>query len=189
MAGIRRRGLLPAAKLLAGAGNPATAHANRTAWTPAITADGATAWLRWQRLPDGGLLKRLPQTITPQQWRAFINGMAFLSASLREAERLMRAPADAGIDQVILRYGSEQLMEAGCDLRLCRWNNGFLDRSKPPRQRGIADYTPAADWRKGDTVREVTVAGGIPVCVPFEVVEPPGDRRAGGQCEKMSGLS
>ena len=170
LAGIRQHGLLAAATLLARHGDPGQADANRATWTPVAATNGAAAWLRWQRLSDHGLLKRLPATITPQQWRAFINGMVFLSASSAEAERLMSAPADAQVEQVMLRCSTGQLLQAGCELRLCRWNNGFLDRSKPPRQRGFADYTLAGDWRKGDAVREITVVGGIPASVPFEVV-------------------
>ena len=55
-------------------------------------------------------------------------------------------------------------------MRLCRWNNGFPDRAKPPRIRTIDDYRPAVGWRKGDVCKEVTVAGGIPPSVPFEVL-------------------
>ncbi len=170
LAGIRQHGLLAAATLRARDRDPGEADANRARWTPVAAAGDAAAWLRWQRLSDHGLLKRLPATITPQQWRAFINGMVFLFASLAEAERLMSAPADAEVHQVILRCSTRRLLQAGCELRLCRWNNGFLDRSSPPRQRAFADYTLAADWRKGDVVREITVVGGIPTAVPFDVV-------------------
>lgn len=174
LAGIRQRGLLAAGSLLARDGNLGQADANRAKWMPVAAGDGATAWLRWQRLSDHGLLKRLPATITPQQWRAFINGRVFLFASLTEAKRLMSAPADAGVDQIILRCSTERILQAGCELRLCRWNNGFLDRSRPPRQRTFADYTLAADWRRGDVVREITAVGSIPASVLFEVIERPG---------------
>ncbi len=130
-------------------------------------------WLRWQRLPDQSLARRLPPSVSPAQWRAFINGMAFLFASLANAERLRSAGVDRHIDQVIIRWDTDTLVRAGADLRCCRWNNGFLDRSNPVRVRSVDDYRPVSLWKKGDVVQEVTVAGGIPAGVPFEVVRLP----------------
>ena len=166
--GIRRLGLRPAAAFLP----PSADIANRGAWTQVGQGEGATAWLRWQRLPDVPLTRRLPPTITPSQWRGFINGMVFVFETLSDAHGLIAARDDVGVDQVVIQFSTEHILAAGCDLRLCRWNNGFLDRSKPPRLRSFDDYTPAAAWRKGHRAREVTVAGGIPASVPFAVVPP-----------------
>ncbi len=103
-------------------------------------------------------------------WRRFINGMVFLFPSLKDAEGLRRSPVDAAVDQVILRFRSAALIDAGCALRLCRWNNGFPDRTRPHRQRSYDDYRLAQEWRRGDTVREVTIAGEMPANIHFEVI-------------------
>ncbi len=162
--GIARRGLRTAASL---AGDPG--EAQRREWTRCPGPDGAPVWLRWQRLRDQVLEKRLPATITPGQWRRFINTMVFFSPSLADARRLRAFPLDARIDQVILEVRSAALIEAGCALRLCRWNNGFPDRTVPLRQRGYDDYRPVGGWRRGDVVREVTVEGDIPAGVRFRL--------------------
>jgi hypothetical protein len=170
LAGIRMAGLCPAGLLIAARETDLALDGNRDRWTEVSTFAGPPVWLRWQRMRDHVLVTRLPPTIEPVTWRRFINGMVFLFPSLSHAAHLKSAPADAAIDQVILRFSVASLIEAGCDLRVCRWNNGYPDRSRPPRLRTFGDYRPIADWSPGDTVQEVTIAGVIPTSVPFEVV-------------------
>jgi hypothetical protein len=160
--GIARRGLRSASSLTAGLGRNVQRDENRTEWTDHVDREGSKIWLRWQRLRDPVLHRRLPESISPMAWRRFINGMVFLFPSLKDAEGLRRSPVDAAVDQVILRFRSAALIDAGCALRLCRWNNGFPDRTRPPRQRSYDDYRLAQEWRRGDTVREVTIAGEMP---------------------------
>ena len=62
------------------------------------------------------------------------------------------------------------MIEAGCKLRVCKWNNGYPDRSKPIRLRSFSDYRPVEDWRLGDKVQEVTAFDRVPAGVPFEIV-------------------
>lgn len=157
--GIRQSGLLPAARLGAGGDN-------RGAWTEVA---GAAAWLRWQRLSDTVLRTRLPPHISPADWRGFINGMAFLFPTVREAQALMAAPADRGVAQTILRFRTEDVLAQHDDLRVCRWNNGFADRSRPPRIKRYEDYVPATAWT-GGPIREVVAPGGVSAAVGFEVV-------------------
>jgi hypothetical protein len=169
LVGIRRNGLQPPSMLVTAQSDIAMCR-NRDSWTEILNVDGPPVWLRWQRLKDHVLRTRLPQTIEPMAWRRFINGMVFLFPSLEKAQNLKHSPADAAVDQVILRFRSASLIEAGCDVRFCRWNNGYPDRSRPPRLRTVSDYRPVTDWSLGDKVQEVTVAGPIPTSVPCDVV-------------------
>lgn len=163
--GIARHGLRPAATFLEAPGD----GANRLAWTSCPGPDGREVWLRWQGMRDEVLARRLPPSIEPSQWRGFINTMVFLSPSMKDAEGLRRFPRDEAVDQVILGFETSRLLEAGCALRTCAWNNGYPDRANPPRIRAYADYRPISDWRPGDKVREVTIAGPVPDHVPFEI--------------------
>lgn len=126
-------------------------------------------WLRWQRLGDHILGKRLPPATTPAEWRRLINSMVFLFPKLDAAERLRDYPADAEFDQLIVAFETDELVEAGCDIRICRWNNGFPDRQRPPRIRAASDYRSVAEWHRDDIVSEVVVAGAIPAGIPFEI--------------------
>lgn len=96
--------------------------------------------------------------------------MAFLFPSIKAAARLRGFPADTELDQVIVAFETAALVEAGCDVRFCRWNNGFPDRQRPPRLRSASDYRPIAEWRRGDVVAEVVATEPVPADVPFQVV-------------------
>ena len=165
--GIGRHGVQPAAMLADGSGAADAIDCNRDRWVELSDAEGGPVWLRWQSLRDHVLRSRLPPESEPRDWRRFINSMVFLFPSLKDAERLRAFAADAGIEQVVLRFETGALLEAGCALHVCRWNNGYPDRRRPPRLRTKADYRPIADWCRGDLVREATVAGPIPPSVPF----------------------
>lgn len=163
LASIERHGLRPAASFAPGE------DANRDAWTSRTGPDGERVWLRWQRLGDHLLAKRLPPRTVLAEWRRLINSMVFLFPSAEAAERLRGFPADAGLEQVVISFEAVTLLRRGCDVRFCRWNNGFPDRRRPPRLRTASDYRPIADWYRGDIVAEVTIAGSIPAGVPFDV--------------------
>ena len=169
LAGIQRSGLLPARSFSAEAS--ANEHANREGWAKTVDDTGGIVWLRWQRLQDHILERRLPGSIMPAQWRAFINSMVFLFPSLDAARALTKSPRDEAVEQIILRFETDELLKAGCELKTCRWNNGYPDRSKPARLRTFEDYRPATQWRRGDVCREITVLGAIPSQVPFNVVD------------------
>lgn len=165
---IRAHGLLPTATL---ANGPSTTE-NRETWTPAPAPDGSTAWLRWQNMPETPIAARLDPAIPPAAWRLFINSMVFLFASEADARRLAASPRDADRDQITLRFETAALLEAGCALLTCRWNNGYLDRSPATarRLRRYDDYRPAALWHRGENLGEITAFGGIPAGIPFETL-------------------
>ena len=167
---IKHGGLRSPLLIVSGLDDKLDIHLNRQTWTKINNAEGAEVWLRWQRLHDHLLLKRLPATITPSEWRRFINTMVFFFPRLREAETLKGAKSEEGIEQVVLAFRTSSLIEAGCKLRVCKWNNGYPDRSKPIRLRSFSDYRPVEDWRLGDKVQEVTAFDRVPAGVPFEIV-------------------
>ena len=72
---------------------------------------------------------------------------------------------------MILRYDTAAVLAAGMALRVCRFNNGYIDRSPvaTARRRGFEDYRAAAEWA-GTPVREVAAPGGIPAEVGFAVL-------------------
>jgi hypothetical protein len=106
--------------------------------------------------------------------------MVFLFPSLKNAESFYCYPLDVEIDQVILEFDTSSLVDANCDLRVCKWNNGFPDRTRPPRCRGYTDYRPIEEWHRGDKVKEVTVTGLIPADVPFRVLSGKWDKARPG---------
>ncbi len=171
LAGIARHGLRPTGEILAALGLEDTVGSNRDTWTSHTDHDGSPVWLRWQCLRDHVLRSRLPATMEPSVWRRFINSMVFLFPSWTAAERLRCWRGDVGLDQVVLRYPTAALIEAGCELRVCRYNNGFPDRQKVRRLRLFSDYRPIAEWRRGDPIKEITVAGAIPPGVAFDIVQ------------------
>ncbi|MFC7689686.1 DUF7002 family protein [Paeniroseomonas aquatica] len=179
--GIARHGLLSAEALARLLGAAVDLGANRRGWTPLVTFRGA-ALLRRQGMADAALASRLAPGIDTAAWRRFINAQVFLFPTEAAAWRLRAA--EPGRDQAVLAAPTAALLEAGCDLRLCRFNNGYVDRSPPGRRRlrGFADYRPVADWRAGPAPagaapREVTVAGAIPPGIAWSRL--PASRGAG----------
>jgi hypothetical protein len=168
--GIKRNGLRSPANLADYLGIEIPININRDTWAKRLDLEGRPIWLRWQRLSDQVLLNRLPPAITPGQWRTFINGLVFLFPSLQDAAKLRNYPKDTGVDQLILKFSTVTLIQAGCDIRVCRWNNGFPDRSRPLRLREFSDYRPVTKWQRGDKVKEVTITHSIQASVPFEIV-------------------
>ena len=123
-------------------------------------------------MPDGPIGTRLHRDVPAAAWRLFINSMVFFFATHEQAERLRASSRDADRDQVVLRFSTAALAEAGCALLVCRWNNGYLDRTAPERRRlrAFGDYRPVAAWRPHDPVGEITAWGGVPPGLPFEVL-------------------
>lgn len=113
---IRANGLRPAASL-APADATEAILGNRPDWTP-VQRPGQTAWLRWQRMLDAPIGARLRPGIPPTAWRLFINHMVFFFGSEVDAQRLRKV--DPERHQVVLRYRTAALLEAGCALLTCR---------------------------------------------------------------------
>ncbi len=173
--GIRRHGLLTAAELAASPEHDAAVTGNRARWTPVPDPSGDAAWLRWQNMPDGPIGTRLHRDVPPSAWRLFINNMVFFFPTAEQAEGLRAASRDRDREQVVLRFGTASLAEAGCALLVCRWNNGYLDRAPPERRRlrAFGDYRPVAAWKRGDPIGEIAAWGGVPSGIPFEVLTEP----------------
>ena len=163
---IGREGLLTARALVARYGGDAGwLRGNREGYCE--LAPGVA--LRRQGMRDGALRPRLDPAIPTEAWRWFINGMAFLFGREAEARRFMGA--EPGRAQVILRYETAAVLAAGVALRVCRFNNGYIDRSPvaTARRRRFDDYRAVAEWA-GTPVREVAAPGGIPAGVGFAVL-------------------
>jgi hypothetical protein len=163
---IAAHGLRPANAWAGHAGS----SANRQSWTQVVDGSNGVVWLRWQRMTDAVLTPRLPSSIQPADWRAFLNSMVFFFPSLAEAEGLKAFPTDRLVKQVVLAYSSAELLQAGCDLRFSRWNSGFPDRARPPRLRSYTDFKPVDAVQTRKDVREVTVVGCVPTSVRFNIV-------------------
>ena len=167
--GIARHVLLSAERLCTVLGIDGDLGRNRGSWRSLATPAGCAS-LRRQGMRDGALRSRLDPSITLEEWRRFINAQVFLCPSRAAALVLRRAEPDR--DQVLLACATAALMEAGCALRFCTFNNGYIDRSPAHRRRlrSHADYRPVSAWAPGTPVREVAIKGAIPLAVRFEAV-------------------
>lgn len=167
--GIARHGLLSAERLCTIFGVNGDLGENRDAWRSLATQAGH-AVLRRQGMRDAALRSRLDPSITLGEWRRFINAQVFLCPTRAAALALRRA--EPGRDQVILACTTAALTEAGCVLRFCAFNNGYVDRSPAHRRRlrSHADYRPVSAWAPGTPIREVVIQEAIPVAVRFEPI-------------------
>lgn len=182
---IRRLGLRSAASLCEALGVPdaereALLRRNRPGWTPIVPArpDGEPpAWLRWQGMNDAPLRSRLDPGIAVEEWRGLINGLVFFFGAEAAARRL-RDAADRGKGakppQAILAFDTRTVLAAaGRDLKLCAFNNGFLDRSAVGQGRRLRhwdDYRPLGAWPDGGRPSEIAVVRGLPAGLGFEVL-------------------
>jgi hypothetical protein len=181
---IRRDGLRSAAALCEASGMPeperdALLRRNRPTWTPIAPGPpdaGPPAWLRWQGMNDAPLRARLDPAIAVEEWRAFINGLVFLFPTEAAARRL-RDSSDRGKGakppQAVLAFDTGAILAAGCGLRLCAYNNGFLDRSAagPGRRlRHRADYCVLDQWPDGRLPAEIAIERGLPTGNAFGVL-------------------
>lgn len=166
--GIARHGLLSARRLSALYDGPNCLEENRAAYVE-LAPEAA---LRRQGLRDGSLRPRLDPAISLGEWRQFINGFVFLFAARPLAQRFVATEPTR--DQVVLAWATAPLVDACLDIRVCRYNNGYIDRSPraTARKRTYSDYESAARW-SGTPVKEVVVMGGIPPTVRFEVLPSP----------------
>ena len=181
---IRRLGLRSAASLCEALGVPdgereALLRGNRAKWTPIPafpTDDGPPAWLRWQGMNDAPLRSRLDPAIAVGDWRFFINGFVFFFGTEAAARRLRDAGGrgkGAKPPQAILAFDTAAVLDAGCEVLLCAFNNGFLDRSAPGsarRLRRYGDYRPLERWRGGDRPAEIAIARELPAHINFELL-------------------
>ena len=183
---IRRLGLRSAASLCDAFGVPeeereALLRRNRSKWTPLRPADGGPpAWLRWQGMNDAPLRSRLDPAIGVEDWRFFINGLAFFFGTETAARRL-RDAGDRGKGakppQAILAFDTAAVLTAAREreVRLCAFNNGFLDRSAPGEGRRLrhrGDYRPLEAWRAGERPAEIAIGWGLPPGINFELLPP-----------------
>jgi hypothetical protein len=179
---IRRLGLRSAASLCRAFGVPerereALLRRNRPRWTPVpAPGGGEPAWLRWQGMNDGPLRSRLDLGIAVEEWRFFINGLAFLFGTERAARRL-RDSGDRGKGakppQAIIAFDTAAVLAAAGDrVALCAFNNGFLDRSPPEgrRRRRREDYRPLEGWPEGERPAEIAIAGKLPAEITFQLI-------------------
>ena len=177
---IRRLGLRSAVFLCEALGVPdgrreALLRGNRPKWTPVPAPAGEPpAWLRWQGMNDAPLRSRLDPAIAVEDWRFFINGLVFFFGAEAAARRL-RDAGDRGKGakppQAVLAFDTAAVLAAGCEVLLCAFNNGFLDRSAPGpgrRRRRHDDYRPVERWRRGDRPAEIAVPGALPLSVSFD---------------------
>lgn len=166
--GIAQHGLLSAERLHAVLGARGDLGANRKDWCTLDTPSGR-ATLRRQGIPDVALRSRLDPDITLDAWRRFINAQVFLCPTRTEAMRLLRAEPSRA--QTIIAFTRSSLLEAGCALRFCPFNNGYIDRSPIHRRRlrHFKDYRQINTWRPGTPIREIVTEGGIPKTVRFDV--------------------
>lgn len=171
---IRRHGLLSAERLVrlfavAPHRHAALLQENRDGYEVLTHPQQGTAFLRRQQMRDGPLRSRLHPGIGLQEWRRFINGLAFLAPSLMAAERLRGA--EPARDQVVLRWRTKDVLDAGLPILWCRFNNGYIDRSGPAnrRLRAREDYRDAAVLGPADPVVEAVVPSGLPPMLPFTV--------------------
>ncbi|MBR0654086.1 DUF7002 family protein [Plastoroseomonas arctica] len=172
LAGITQHGLISAERLCGLLGAHADLGENRRRWCMLDTPVGR-ATLRRQGMSDAALRSRLDPSITLDAWRRFINAQVFLFPTRKAALDLLRAePARA---QTIIAFTTSALRQAGCVLRFCRFNNGFIDRSPPDgrRLRHYEDYRLTDGWAPRTPIHEIVIEGGIPPTVRFDVTIPP----------------
>ncbi len=166
--GIARTGLVCAQRLVALHRGRDCLAVNRDTYID--LAPGVA--LRRQGMRDGPLRPRLDPAITPGEWRRFINQFVFLFAARPAAVRFLSTEPTR--DQVVLAFATAALVAARLDLRVCRYNNGYIDRSPraSARRRGFGDYEAAEGW-SGTPVKEVAVVGAIPQSIHFSVLPLP----------------
>ncbi len=181
---IRRLGLRSAASLCEALGMPkeqrtALLRSNRRKWTPipAPTTGEPPAWLRWQGMNDAPLRSRLDPAVAVEDWRFFINGLVFFFGTEAAAWRL-RGASDRGKEakppQAVLAFDTAAVLAAaGREVRLCAFNNGFLDRSAPGsgrRLRGYGDYRPLERWRLADRPAEIAIERALPAGIKLKLL-------------------
>ena len=177
---IQRRGLLSAAALVQASGLEAARHAalleqNRRHWT--TLPCGAS--LRLQMMGEVPLRARLDENVETAAWRRFINGMVFFCTTAQRAWRLH--DYEPTRQQIVLQFETASLLETGCALLTCRFNNGAIDRSAEGkrRRRHFADYRDVAAWKRGKPAQEVAIPNLVPALVQHRVVQRQALQRAG----------
>lgn len=172
---IRRHGLLSAASVCdlfeaAEVRRAMLLEANRDRYERLEHPEHGTAVLRRQLMRDHVMATRLIAGLTPAAWRSFINRLVFFAADASRAIRLR--DYDAERDQLVLQWQTAALLDAGIELRFCRYNNGMVDRASPQRRRlrGPQDYVPIPLY-VGGQIAEVAATSAIPPEVPFVVCD------------------
>jgi hypothetical protein len=180
---IARHGLRSAAALSALFEVPparlaALMEANRDRYEDLLHPQHGRASLRRQMMPDRPLADRLAPGLTPVAWRYHVNGMVFLFASRSRACRLQQAEPTR--TQVVLEWRTHEVLAHAREVRVCRYNNGTIDRLPPARRRlrSFADYVPIGEWCLREKFNEVAIYGGLPPEIGFIASEPARPRNA-----------
>lgn len=143
--------------------------------------DGVAVVTDNRPLHDASLASCLDDGLTPADWCAKLNERVFFWVDARSLHRLLHAAASRERDRVVLVFDTARLARAYAgQIELSPINSGACLRK--PARRGHATFTPLsrhayADWRRlrqqrgekisPDTIREVTVLGGIDDVRPF----------------------
>jgi hypothetical protein len=170
---IRRNGLLPSTALCELFGVTPERCAilledNRDRYELLEHPQHGRAVLRRQLMREAVMATRLAPGLSPAAWRRFINGMVFFVVDARRAARLR--DYDDGRDQVVLVWCTRTIMDAGLELRTCRYNNGMVDRTPAHRRRLRCpdDYVPASRYC-GGPIAEVAATAAVPPGIPFVI--------------------
>lgn len=155
---IRERGLWPAAKLLAEAGDLDSIGRFR----PSIRDLGGVVLrdqLRTRSDPTASL-----DGVTADEWWAILNGRVYLFCREAPVRAFVASYLARGLDQDVIKVRSEELLRPVADLvEVTTVNAGVFPRTKG-RSRGRGTFVALADFSMAiKTVKEVTVRGVVPV--------------------------
>lgn len=173
---IDRHGLLSTSALLDGAGlDPAARTAiERTPRRTAVPLDhpsfGPVVLNDQTPMTRRALEGCLDDGLTPVDWLALLNGRVFFWSSEAGLQRLLQARANRTRPVLVLHLDTLSLAHAYAgSIELSPINSGATIRK--PARRGTTTFTPLTalsfpEWSrlrgKKDTIREVTVLGGVP---------------------------
>jgi hypothetical protein len=134
-------------------------------------------------LHEGNLARCLDDGLAPADWCAKLNERVFLWVDERSLHRLLHAAASRQRDRLVLVFDTRLVAQVyAAQIELSPINSGSSVRKAA--RRGHATFTPLlkqeyADWRRIrqrrgekttlDTIREVTILGGIENIQPFLV--------------------
>jgi len=126
-------------------------------------------------MSDNGLIRALPDHITPSDWYRTLNAKVFFWMTKDRLERLLSARAYRELNHEVLEVDSKSLLEAYRDkIWFCPINSGCTKPYPHPRDdstfRRIDDY-PYVDWKRkrsvGERVVELAVDYSVPDIVKF----------------------
>lgn len=174
--GILRHGLLPTSTLLTrfeiiGDARRALERARRPVGvTLTHPVHGRVTITDNLPLSEAALAGCLDDGLSPEQWLLLLNGRVFFWADEAGLARLLGARLNRGRDRAVLVLDTLGVVRQCAErVELSAINSGATIRR--PARRGLSTFTPLGvhsfeAWRRlrggRDTVREVTVVGGVP---------------------------